>query len=145
MHHVQPPRGCNRIGKLASHLRDLRHRQKGRDRDQHQQRQQCRLDPTVQHQWRANRGNRQAAKPGRNLQAGGLSRQVLQQRQPHRLVASHIGHELVAPPRRRFERHQFRQALDRLRRVRPKFTQRAPRRGRHPVDALPPNTGEPAA
>ena len=39
------------------------------------------------HQRRADRGDRQAAEPGRHLQAGGLSREIVQQREPHRLVA----------------------------------------------------------
>ena len=90
MHHVQPACGCDRIGKLPADLGDLGHRQEGGDRDQHQQRQQRRLDPAVQHQRRAHRGDRQTAEAGRHLQPGGLPREVVQQREPHRLVAPRI-------------------------------------------------------
>ena len=130
MHHVQPARGCDRIGKLAADLGDLGHRQEGRDRHQHQQRQQRRRDPAMQHQRCAHRGDRQSAEPGRHLQPGGLARQIVQQREAHRLVAPRVRHELVAPPRGGRERHQFGEALDRLGRVRAELAQRTRARWR---------------
>ena len=146
VHHVQPPRRGDRIGKLSPDLGDLGHRQEGGDRDQHQQRQRRRRDPAMQHERRTDRCNRQPAEAGRHLQAGGLPRKVVQQREPHRLIAPRIRHEFVAPPRRGLEGDQFGEALDRLGRVCAELSQRAGARwwqgrrcGACPVPASPPH------
>ena len=78
-------------------------------------------------------------RPVATSSAGGLAREIVQQREPHRLVAPRIGHEFVAPARRWPRTPSVRRGPGsspwRGRRARPA---RRARWTRQPVDAPPP-------
>ena len=135
MNGVEPPRGPQRVGKLAAHLRDLPDRHEGGHGEEREQRQEARVEPPACRQRRARPDDGEPARAGGHLLPRGLPREVAEERQACLRVLARQRGEGGAARGRGLEREELGEPLHRVHRVRVHGAGRLARGGAQPIDA----------